>query len=201
MIEIRKLKPEDLPRLYEIECECFDEVVRWDEGPFYSILKAHDTWVAEFVEDGCECGQVWNCICNDTPKETREIAGFLVSTVKYGKGYIESVDISKEYRRKGIGAKLMVAAEEHYTEMGLKKIYLEVQTDNPAQTLYFKLGYRATKVIEKFYDDGSGCLVMTKSLDLLERMNTPANRRAMRSAFAATPSELGRAAVTQAKIS
>jgi ribosomal protein S18 acetylase RimI-like enzyme len=200
MIEIRNsFTAEELPDFYEIECVCFPELIRWDREEFDTTLAKSDVWVAEFVEDSCECGQIWNCTCNDTPKETRELAGFLVSKIKLGMGYIMSVDITPSHRRKGIGAKLMYAAEEHYQKLGLLKVFLEVARDNPAQTLYFKLGYRVTGFRQKYYDDGSACLVMTKTLDLLDRMNTSANRSAMRSAFNATPSELGRAAVAQAQ--
>lgn len=192
MIEIRKFRIEDLPRLHEIECVCFDEAVRWSWVHFGPALKKSDVWVAEF----------WDGLCDSSdPDHQRTIVGFIVSQKYYGQGWITSLDILPEHRRVGIGALLIAASEEHYKQMGSKKIFLEVAADNPAQTLYFKMGYRVTKFFKKYYDDGNDGLVMTKSLYLLERMNTPTVRRAMRTAFNTTPSELGRAAVAQAKIS
>ena len=191
MIIVRNsFRAEELPRMYEIETVCFDESVRWDRPDFDATLAESDVWVADYREEN------WNGLKEDV-EVTEEITGFLVARVKQHMGYIMSVDILPEHRRKGIGAKLMYAAEEHYQKLGLKKIYLEVAVINPAQTLYFKLGYRVTGFRQRYYEDQSACLVMTKLLDPLDHMNTPASRCAMRSAFNATSDELGRAAVAQ----
>jgi len=149
MIVIRNsFHAEELPRLYEIETACFPEVMRWEQEKFNNALLQSDVWVADLYD-------------HPSPKE---VTGFLVSKIKQHMGYIMSVDIAPDHRRKGIGAKLMYAAEDHYKTLGLKKIFLEVAVDNPAQTLYFKLGYRVTGFRSKYYDDGSSCLVMTKSI-------------------------------------
>jgi len=158
MIVVRNsFRAEELPRLYEIETESFPEVMRWEQEEFNNALLHSDVWVADYREEN------WDGLKEDI-HTTEEITGFLVSRVKQRMGYVMSVEIALEHRRKGIGAKLMCAAEEHYKNLGLKKIFLEVAVDNPAQTLYFKLGYRVTGFRPKYYQDGTSCLVMTKSI-------------------------------------
>ena len=197
MIEVRRAHPDEYASMYAIEVACFEKEVRWSKKDLLAELKISDSWIAVYTENGCQCGQSWNCICNDTPIEP-VIAGFLVSKARPDYGYITSIDVLSEYRGKGIGAKLMYAAEASYTKRGKARMKLEVEADNKAQTLYFKIGYRVKRVRPKWYDNGNDCLVMVKELDMLKRMDTPAARRGMREAFNATPKQLGEAALRQA---
>lgn len=199
MVEVRRPRPEEIPSLYTIECATFEEDMRWDESDFIDVLNSSQVWVIDYIEDGCECGQVWNCICNDTPKETRTTVGLIAATINRGEGYILSFSVLPEHQHKGFGAKLLTAAEEHFKQTGTKVMRLDVHPDNPAQTLYFRMGYRVTYIRKKYYENGEPCLVMRKCLDILARMNTPFASRAMKAAFNASPQELRQAAVRQAK--
>lgn len=165
MIEVRSnFTLEEIPRLYELEKICFPEPIRWGEKDFAPALAASDVWVAEFVEDGCACGQIWNCTCNDTPNETREIIGFLSASVERRQGHIATVNVDPAHRGHGVAVKLVTAAQDEYRKRGFTQMFLEVGVDNPAQTLYFKLGYRVTTVRKKWYEDGGHCLYMIKPL-------------------------------------
>jgi GNAT superfamily N-acetyltransferase len=137
-------------------------------------------------------------------KCSKIVVGFLVADKEDGQGHISTIDVLPEHRGKGIATSLIHAAEEDYTKRGFKEMRLEVEVNNRAQTLYFKIGYRVTGVTKKYYDDGSACIRMTKKLEteeaLISRMNTPAALEGMSTAFAATPVELGLAAVENAKL-
>jgi len=50
--------------------------------------------------------------------------------------------VDKAHRKKGIGAALLQRAQEHCIKMGYKGLALETATDNPAQKLYERLGWK-----------------------------------------------------------
>jgi len=139
----------DVPRLWELERLCFEPPIRWEEKDFLPALKNMDVWVAERI------GNLFG---------TREILGFLVGEVRRHEGYIATIDVDPKHRRQGVAAKLLTAAEDKYRESGYSEVRLEVEQDNPAQTLYFKMGYRVHAVRKGWYEDGSTALYMIKKL-------------------------------------
>lgn len=59
------------------------------------------------------------------------------------RGYIYGVRVRAEYRNRGIGTKLMLAAEKELIDREFSYATLNVGRDNPkAQRLYERLGYR-----------------------------------------------------------
>lgn len=97
-------------------------------------------------------------------EESNRIVGFLIGEVEDGRGHVATVDVDPKYRGKGIGATLMNAAEEEYKKRGLNEMRLEVHVDNPAQVLYFKLGYRVIGVRQHYYSNGSNAITMAKKM-------------------------------------
>ncbi|WP_136604941.1 GNAT family N-acetyltransferase [Paenibacillus dokdonensis] len=62
--------------------------------------------------------------------------------------YIDTLSVSPKYSGKGIGTKLIHAAEERAKERGYKKNAMAVVTDNSrAYSLYLHLGYEVDKEI------------------------------------------------------
>lgn len=148
MVVIRnKFSPDELPALYEVEKECFSKEFRWAEPIFRKelslALPKNNVWVCEV--DG-------------------KIAGFLLAAEERGRGHIETVNIGKKYRRQGLATKLIAACEKEFKRRGYKEMKLEVHTDNPAQVLYFHLGYRITYVKRHYYGMYSHALRMLKQL-------------------------------------
>ena len=136
--------PADLSRLYEIEKACFTRIFRWNKEDLVDALKTNDVWVLE---------------------GDNQIAGFLIGEVdKANIGHIVTVDVDLMFRRRGFAEALMGAAEDYYRKEGIKKVSLEVHVDNPAQLLYFKLGYRVAGVKEGYYANGSMGITMEKQL-------------------------------------
>ena len=121
------LNYEDIPALYTIERGCFLKDFRWSESVFrrevVNSARKNNLWVY-------------------TTKEG-VIAGFLMAAEERGKGYIQSVDVSKEHRKKGIATELILECEKAFKSRGINCMRLEVHVNNPAQTLYFKIGYRS----------------------------------------------------------
>jgi ribosomal-protein-alanine N-acetyltransferase len=94
------------------------------------------------------------------------IAGYIVTMdVDRFTGKIISFAVRKEYRRMGIGSMLLQTAIERIKARGKKKIMLEVRVSNQAaQRLYKKFGFRITDVIHGYYSDGEDAYIMVLPL-------------------------------------
>ncbi len=97
-------------------------------------------------------------------ENTSKVEGYLVSSVSKGTPYIYSVSTNPLHRGKGIATVLIKEFEKYYTDQGYQKAWLQTRVENPAQKLYFDLGYRVTSVEPNIYGIGSHGLVMRKKL-------------------------------------
>ena len=147
MIFRNSLDAEELPALYEIEKECFVEPFLWSRTTFDKSLlfaaRKKNVWIAE---------------------ENGRIMGFLLAGKEFGKGYIDTVDVAGKARGRGVATKLIGMYEAAAKKRGLTEIKLEVNTDNPAQVLYFKLGYRVIGFRRHYYKLHCHALTMGKKL-------------------------------------
>jgi ribosomal protein S18 acetylase RimI-like enzyme len=78
--------------------------------------------------------------------------------------YIYSIAVARDMRGYGIATKLIAEAEHWHKQAGYRKIWLKTTIENPAQTLYFKLGYRISEYDPQLYGPGLPGIVMTKRL-------------------------------------
>jgi len=137
----------ELPVLYQIEIECFDKEFRWVNSVFKrAVLAARKE------------GFIWVAYIGD------RVAGYLLAGQESGKCHIETVNISKIHRRKGIASKLIAVCEREMKKRGYKEVRLEVHVDNPAQLLYFHLGYRVNGFKRNYYKMKEHAISMTKKL-------------------------------------
>lgn len=127
--------------LYAIECECFDQE-RFSPRRMKRYLKTNEVLVARV---------------GGVP------VGTLLLKVNKGFSYVSNVSVLKEYRGQGIATALMKQAEK-LGRGDIRLIRLHVRFDNPAQKLYFDLGYRVVKVLEEFYAGSDTALLMEKVL-------------------------------------
>ncbi len=105
-----------------------------------------------------------------------KIVGYVMSRVEYGlgfivggmvkKGHIISIAVLPEYRRKGIGSKLLAKALEALRdEYECKEVYLEVRVSNtPAIKMYEKHGFKIVERIPMYYVDGEDAYLMAREL-------------------------------------
>jgi ribosomal protein S18 acetylase RimI-like enzyme len=87
------------------------------------------------------------------------VAGFLVATFKQGRPYIYNIAVDENYRDKGCASALIWTFDNHYKN---RAKWLQVDADNPAQTLYYKLGYRIYDIGHDYYGKGKHALAMQK---------------------------------------
>jgi ribosomal-protein-alanine N-acetyltransferase len=130
-----------LPQLYEIEKACFSRKFLYPRQQFLEEAWRNELWLAK--EDG-------------------QITGFLQAELDGKIAYISSIDVAPRFRGKGIATKLIAHCERDMRKQGARRIWLYVHSLNPAQTLYFKCGYRVTGMKRNYYGKDTHALIMTK---------------------------------------
>ena len=137
----------------------------YKESDFHSVISVsrqafeHPDPI-EYTQRSIEDGHVW------VATEDNEVVGFLISKFKHSTPYVNNVAVLSEYRHKGIAKKLFEKFEEFYgfqQKSEVKIFWLQVRTNNPAQKLYFDLGYRVTGFDEHYYGQNEHALCMYKS--------------------------------------
>lgn len=90
-------------------------------------------------------------------------AGYSVFLIEDGAGYIESIAISNNYRRRGLGRRTLEFMMKCIIDMGLKDINLHVRMENiSAMALYEKEGFVRTGIVSGFYTDGEPAYLYSK---------------------------------------
>jgi ribosomal-protein-alanine N-acetyltransferase len=91
-----------------------------------------------------------------------KMAGFIGGDMRRheGVGWITTVGVHPNYRKLGLGTRLMDACER---AMKLPRVRLSVRRSNmSAQRLYAELGYKHVDVWDGYYEDGEDALIMEK---------------------------------------
>jgi ribosomal-protein-alanine N-acetyltransferase len=142
---IREYQEKDACAVCAINRACFKDAE--PDSELLEDLKKYKTWVA-VAENGY-------------------IQGFISGHVKHGIPYIDNVSVLELYRGMGIATELIETFEKSFSwrdSLGNGTAYwLQVASDNPAQRLYFDLGYRVESVDENFYGRGKHALCMHKT--------------------------------------
>ncbi|MBS7656614.1 MAG: ribosomal protein S18-alanine N-acetyltransferase [Candidatus Bathyarchaeia archaeon] len=146
---IRKATVEDLDTLVEIEEECFTSEAFTKKQLEYCLKSSDFVSLVALVDE--------------------KIVGFIIGAVEIlgceTAGHVYTLDIKKEYRKKGSGGKLLDAFESILSEKGIRTVYLEVRLDNiPARRLYSKHGYKFIKVLRNYYEPRVDAVMLRKIL-------------------------------------
>jgi ribosomal-protein-alanine N-acetyltransferase len=85
--------------------------------------------------------------------------------MKPEKGKILMLSVLEKYRRQEIGSKLLAEYLKSISYKKIKKVELEVRTDNKkAIKFYQRYGFKIKKKISKFYQNGEDAYTMAKEL-------------------------------------
>jgi ribosomal-protein-alanine N-acetyltransferase len=158
VLTFRDFKPADFDEIHSIDQQCFEPGIAYSrmELQFYLKRKNAFTIVAED---------------SDSTDPKRRIAGFII--VEYhapGFGHVITIDIRAEFRRTGLGTRLIEAAETRTKDMGGRLMILEVAVNNePAIRFYKKHKYSIDKTIPRYYKGVLDALLMTKRLVPLKK--------------------------------
>ena len=148
---LRTYAPEDFETIYEIDQECFEREIAYTRRDMRAYLHF----------PGAEC------VVAETARG--KIAGFCIAARRGHLGYLITMDVLPQYRRKGFAAALLTEAERSLAGRGVSEMWLETATDNEAAIAFWlKHGYRKRGVREGYYPDGRDAFTMQKNLTALQ---------------------------------
>jgi ribosomal-protein-alanine N-acetyltransferase len=127
---------EDVPGVIDLDQKSFS--LPWPERSFRYELTANPAsrcWVAEL---------------------DRKIVGMIVVWLIIDEAHVATIATHPDFRRRGIGTKLLAHALKHLIEEGARSSFLEVRESNTgAQDMYRKFGYEATGRRPRYYRDNN----------------------------------------------
>ena len=143
----RRMRLEDVPVVHEIDLLSFS--LPWPERSFCFEISENPVargWVAE--TDG-------------------RIVAMLVLWRIIDEAHIATIATHPDFRRQGIGERLMIVALLQAREEGARHVFLEVRAGNlAAQTLYKKYGFITTGVRPRYYKDNDEDAILMDLEDL-----------------------------------
>ena len=85
-----------------------------------------------------------------TKRANRKVGVYAVHTTENADLFINEISILKEYQNKGVGRKILEEQLKENRQKGIRTI-LQVSKDNPAKSLYKKLGFKVYGETETHY--------------------------------------------------
>lgn len=151
MVSLREYRAGDFERVMEIDRLCFVEGIAYSEREMRHFLTRPTAVRIVAHQEG-------------------KIQGFIIADRLRRRGSqcigrIITIDVLPEARRKGIGDRLLTAAEGALKEAGCSHVALETAVDNlGAMHFYKKHGYTGLKILPNYYLDSIDALLMGKEL-------------------------------------
>jgi len=135
-LTIRKMTLEDMPSVIDLDQKSFS--LPWPERSFRFELTANSAsrcWVAEL--DG-------------------KIVGMIVVWLIIDEAHVATIATHPDFRRRGIGTKLLSHALRLMMDEGASSSFLEVRESNfSAQEMYRKFGYEVSGRRPRYYKDNN----------------------------------------------
>ena len=142
-IRIRRMTAEDIDGVWEVERLCFSDP--WSRQAFEGELSGLNPCVYFVAEDS----------------ETEKICGYMGVWHILDEGHITNVAVHPDYRRMGIGRRLVETTLLDGRQKGVYNFTLEVRVSNEAaQSLYKGLGFEPAGLRKRYYADGEDALIL-----------------------------------------
>ena len=130
-MEIRRAKPDDATRIAELEELYFSDP--WQKMDIFSYVCSED-------------GMCFTALENDKP------IAYLIGRIIAPEGEIYRIAVDENYRRRGVGFRLLSFALKTERGRGLEATFLEVRKKNlPARKLYLAYGFREIGERKNYY--------------------------------------------------
>ena len=142
---IREMRKEDVPAIAELEKICFSDP--WSENSIASEL--HNPLSYWLVAE-----------------DKGRVAGYVGSQAVLDSADMMNIAVSPEFRRCGIGEKLIKSLILHLQKENIRMLLLEVRVSNePAISLYTKLGFEQVGRRPRYYHNPrEDALILRKEL-------------------------------------
>lgn len=146
-LKIRRMELEDIPRVHALDEASFS--LPWPERSFRYEVKDNPNsrpWVAEL--DG-------------------QIAAMMVIWIIVDEAHVGTIAVEREYRRQGIGRRLLAHGLLAARAEGMTTSLLEVRRGNlAAQKLYEDFGFTVAGIRPRYYHDNGEDAVLMNLADL-----------------------------------
>src|SRR5437867_5392623 len=149
---LRPMSADDITQVVEIERESFPSI--WPQTAYRRELTNQIARYVVITEVGDQpaasmreqrtgvFGAIRRMVGGDGPVDPERLLGFIGIWLMAGEAHIVTVAVRGEYRRMGIGERLLIAAIEQASEYDQELMTLEVRASNEsAQRLYEKYGF------------------------------------------------------------
>jgi len=148
MFELREGRASDVDAMYRLDLLCF-------EPPFRFSLRT----MRQFVTHKNSCSIL--------AEVEQTLVGFVIVEIERAgkaiRGYVLTLDVHPQHRRRGIAKALMTAAEKESAEAGADSLWLHVDQRNEAAVeFYERTGYRRSGSAVAFYDSGRDAWIYEK---------------------------------------
>ena len=142
-VRIERMRLEDVPAVHDIEAASFP--TPWPDYAFRQELQTNNMahyLVVRSGEEAVAYGGMW---------------------LMFDEAHITTFAVLPDWRRRGIGGRLMVALMDVALELNARVMTLEVRLSNkPARELYGRFGFKPVGVRPRYYsDNGEDALIMT----------------------------------------
>lgn len=154
---------DDVDRIMEVMTSAFD--------PFWG-----EAWNRTQIEGALAMGNChyWLIAPNGgLPEENEEAAGFALARQILDEAELLLFAIAPGWRRKGLGARLLLKSLDDMKKSGVNRVMLEMRRGNPAEYLYRGAGFIPIGIRPKYYccADGSRIDAVSFSFPPDEQVN------------------------------
>lgn len=130
-ILVRKMTKEDIPQVADLEKAAFS--VPWNEQGFADALSQERNIFSVAEHEG-------------------KVIGYCGMYTAADEGEITNVAVAEQFRKNGVGSRIIDYMIKQAVDMGIERIYLEVRLSNEAaQGLYRKYGFCSQGIRKNFY--------------------------------------------------
>lgn len=131
MFTIRRMREEDIIQVAELEKMIFTDA--WSENAIAETLAQEKTLLLTAFDD-------------------KKLIGYLILYYVLEEGEIARIAVAPEYRRQGVGARMLLELENLCEDNGISKLLLEVRESNTsAYSFYEDYGFIQDGVRKNFY--------------------------------------------------
>ena len=141
---IRQAIAKDLDAIVKLEMDTFD-----------------DAYTSQTIQNDINSNKLKVLVADN------KIIGYITIGKVLDEAEIERIAIIKELRKMGYATNLLNETINELIGSGIKKVYLEVRSDNLAAIkLYLKCGFQNISTRKKYYKDGCDAIVMANYLEV-----------------------------------